>query len=56
MEDKEFNPEINPNVIVIEKQEDGNYKGWMQKYGKVIEAREIKPEDVLVKLLTNDGK
>lgn len=56
MEDKDFNPSNNSNMISIWKDEDGNYRGEMQKYGKIIKAREIKPEDVLAKLLTNDGK
>ena len=45
-----------PDNIVLIKQEDGNWKGYMTKFGKLIEVREIKPEDCLVKLLTHDGK
>lgn len=52
--DSDFNPEKNPDVIVILKRKDGNYMGFTQKNGKMAEAREIKPEDVLVRLLTNE--
>lgn len=42
--------------ILIVKQKDGNWKGWMLKYGKLIEVREVKPEDCLTMLLTHNGK
>lgn len=42
--------------IIISKQSDGNWKGWATRYGKVVEVREIKPEDCLVRLLTHDGQ
>ena len=45
----------NSNAIVIEKQEDGNWKGWITKFGKVIEVRAIGPETVLQLLLTHNG-
>ena len=44
-----------PDNIAIVKQDDGNWKGRMMKYGQLIEVREVKPEDVLVKLLTHNG-
>lgn len=50
------NPFQNPDAISIVKQSDGNYKGWMNKNGKIIEVREIGPETVLQRLLTHDGK
>lgn len=55
MEKIEFNPEKNPDVISIIKQADGNFKGWMQKAGKVVEARQSDPQIVLQMLLTHDG-
>jgi len=48
-----YNPAENPNVISIIKQEDGNYKGYMQKNGKLIEVREIGPETALQSLLVH---
>lgn len=49
----EYNPEENPNIISIIKQEDGNYKGYTQKNGKFIEVREGDPNSVLVALITH---
>lgn len=43
------------DLIVIEKQEDGNWIGKMNKLGKVVLSREIGPETVLQKLLTHDA-
>lgn len=51
-----YNPYQNPDCITIVKLEDGSWKGITQKFGKVIEVREAKPEDVLVKLLTHSGE
>ena len=45
----------NDSLIIIEKQKDGNYKGFIQKFGKVIQVRAISPEAVLQLLLTSDG-
>lgn len=55
MKKVQFDPEKNPNVISIIRQEDGNYKGYTQRYGKLVEVREVKPEDCLVKLMTYGG-
>jgi hypothetical protein len=55
MEDKiEFDPSKNPDMISIWKDWDGNYCGRMQKNGKLLDERQVKPEDVLVKLLTHE--
>jgi len=43
------------NVILIRKDEDGNWSGRMMRFGKLIQVRDISPETVLVKLLTSDG-
>ncbi len=52
----QFDPEKDPNVIVLQKQEDGNWKGWATINGKLIEERRQAPEYVLQYLLTSDGK
>lgn len=44
------------DLFIIEKQPDGNWKGWTQKYGKQIEIRDVGPETVLQLLMTHDGK
>jgi hypothetical protein len=43
-----------PDLILLEKQEDGNWKGWMHKFGSLVVVREVGPETVLQKLLTHD--
>lgn len=51
----EFDPEKNADVIAIIKQADGNYIGYAQKFGKVVQVRDIGPETVLQRLLTHPG-
>lgn len=51
--DSSFHPAINPNVISLVRQEDGNYKGYCQKNGKFLEVREQDPNTALVALLTH---
>lgn len=53
-EEIEYNPEKNPNAITIIQQEDGNWKGWMNKHGKVVEVRQVDPLTVLSMLLTHE--
>ncbi|MDE2015909.1 MAG: hypothetical protein KGI72_05300 [Patescibacteria group bacterium] len=55
-EDKYYNPFLNPDAIVIVKQADGNYKGWANRFGKVVEERQFDPLVVLQLLLTHPGK
>jgi hypothetical protein len=50
----EFDPNKNPKAIVIIEQPDGNYKGYMQKFGKLVEVRDIGPQTVLERLLTHE--
>lgn len=50
----DWNPETNENVISLIKQEDGNWKGVAQKFGTLIEVREVGPETALQKILTHD--
>lgn len=47
-------PDIKENQILIEQQADGNWKGWMIKFGKMAEVRDIGPETVLQRLLTHE--
>lgn len=54
MDKIEFNPEKNEKAISIIRQEDGNFKGWMQKDGKMIEVRQYDPQIVLQMLLTHE--
>lgn len=49
-----WNPSKNDNVIAIIKQEDGNYKGFMQKNGKLIQVRQSDPNTVMQLLITAD--
>lgn len=51
-----FSPRKNPKAIAIVQQEDGNWKGYAQKFGKVIEVREIGPDTVLQMILTHNGE
>ena len=41
------------NQILLEKQPDGNWKGFMLKSGKELEVREQTPEYCLQRLLTH---
>ena len=50
----EHNPEKNHDAISLIKQEDGNWKGWMWRWGKLIEVREGDPNTALNRLLTHD--
>lgn len=50
----EHNPEKNEDAISLIRQKDGNWKGYAMRHGKLVEVREIKPEDCLVKLLTHE--
>jgi hypothetical protein len=45
---------VTEKEIKLEQQEDGNWIGWMIKFGKLIEVRDIGPETVLQKLLTHE--
>ena len=43
-----------PELILLKKQEDGNWVGWMSKFGSLVNVREVGPETALQKLLTHD--
>lgn len=52
----EFDPAQNPDVISIIRQPDGNWKGKMQRFGTLVEVRQVSPMAVLEYLLLHDGK
>lgn len=56
LKDIEFSPEVNPKAISIIQQEDGNWKGYIQKSNKVIIVRQYDPTIVLQMLLTHTGE
>jgi len=56
IEKVDFSPVTNPNVIALVKDTDGNWRGFMQKNGKLIQGRQYGPDIVLTLLITNDGK
>lgn len=47
-----YDPTVNKDAISIIRQPDGNWKGWMQKDGVVVEVRDISPGTVLERLIT----
>ena len=53
-QEQEFNPHKNPEAIAIIRQKDGNWKLWGQRFGKMVELRAGKPEDVLMGFLTHE--
>lgn len=50
-----FDPWMNSKAIAMVQDKDGNWRGWMQRFGNVVEIRDIGPETVLQRLLTSDG-
>lgn len=44
------------DVIILEKQEDGNWKAKGIRFGKEVQTREISPENALQAFLTHDGR
>lgn len=49
-----YDPAKNHEAIVIIKQEDGNYKGYAWKHGKVVEVRDIDPNTVITRIITQE--
>lgn len=47
--------EFNKDAIVIVRQPDGNWIGEMWKYDRVISARGVSPDEVLLMLNSHDG-
>ena len=54
MENIDFNPESNGDVISIIKQPDGNYIGYTRKNGTLITVRQGDPTTVLTLLITHE--
>ncbi len=50
--DTVHNPHHNKEAISLIRQEDGNWKGYINKYGSVIMVRDVDPNTVLTLLLT----
>lgn len=50
----DWNPTRDENVITIIKQKDGNYRGFMQKNGRLVQMRQGDPNTVLNLLLTSE--
>ncbi len=48
----ECNPIKNNDAIVLIKQEDGNWRGFMNKNGKLVQERQGDPNTVLAMLIT----
>ena len=55
-EDKRYNPSKNEKAISIIQQEDGNWIGEAQKFGRVVTVRTNDPQIVLLGLLTHSGQ
>ena len=53
-QEQEFSPYKNPEAISIIRQKDGNFKLWGQRFGKMVELRAVKPEDVLMEFLSHE--
>lgn len=50
----EGNPLNNKDAILIVRQPDGNYRGFMVKHGKLVQARQADPTIVLQMLITHE--
>jgi hypothetical protein len=48
-----WNPELNPNMISISRQPDGNYRGFALKNGAFVQVRAGDPGTVLTMLITH---
>lgn len=53
-EDSYYNPEKNPKAISIVQEEDGNWRGKINRKGIVLESRNNDPQTVLMELITHD--
>jgi hypothetical protein len=50
-----FDPNCNPKAFSLIEQPDGNWKGWRNIRGKVVEVRDYDPVIVLTRLITHEG-
>jgi hypothetical protein len=48
-----WSPLSNKDAIVIIKQPDGNYRGFMTKNGKLVQVRQSDPNTVMQMLITH---
>lgn len=48
-----WNPLTNHDVISIIKQPDGNWRGFMWKHDKLVQARDNDPGNVMTQLITH---
>lgn len=53
---KDYNPETNHDVITLTLEPDGNWKGEIYKFGRLITVRDVGPSQALAALITHDGK
>lgn len=52
-ESDQYNPNHNPNIISLEKQDDGSWIAFGTKDGRAIKTRELAPEHALQQLLVS---
>jgi hypothetical protein len=50
----DFNPITNKDAIVLIKQPDGNWRGFMSKNGNLIQERQGDPNSVMLSLITHE--
>lgn len=50
----DYSPETNPDAIFMVKDKDGNWRGKTQRFGKLVEVRDVGPQTVLELLLTHE--
>lgn len=51
----DIDPATNTDVILLMRQPDGNWIGKTQRFGKLVEVRDVGPETVLQLLITHSG-
>lgn len=54
IKEQDFSPLVNKNAISIVKQADGNWRGFMWKGDKLVQARQSDPMIVVQMLITHD--
>jgi hypothetical protein len=52
---EEFSPYTNDRAISLIRQDDGNWVGYISKFGKVVKVRQGDPTTVLQLLITHNG-
>jgi hypothetical protein len=46
-------PKVKENEILLVKQEDGNWRGYMNRQGNPLTVREVDPQTCLIRLMTH---